>query len=311
MKYLYLILNWFFGCLFLLAGLFTLFTNLLAALALIAISVLLLPPARSFIQSKLGKDLSPKVRIISIVVLFVIYGIFVGESPEKKDQDLAAQKAKARAEQVAKIKQQNINYFNANRDQILSEVWSAIDGKEYEKAIGLAKRYLPANDPELASLNKEAETILADIKKKEKADNILSELKTVPSEEYEKNMALYKELIFLYPGNEKYSEKYKYYSKKVEEEKEKQRLADERNERIQSQFSSWNGSHRNLQKFIKNSMNDPDSYKHDKTVYWDMGDHLVVLTTFRGKNAFGGVVRNSVKAKVGLDGRIIKIIEQY
>jgi len=58
-------------------------------------------------------------------------------------------------------------------------------------------------------------------------------------------------------------------------------------------------------------MNDPDSYDHVETVYWDRGDHLVVRTTFRGKNAFGGIVKNSVKAKVSLDGQVLQIIEQY
>ncbi len=58
-------------------------------------------------------------------------------------------------------------------------------------------------------------------------------------------------------------------------------------------------------------MNDPDSYDHVETVYWDMGDYLVVRTTYRGKNAFGGVVVNWVKAKVNLDGNIIEITETY
>jgi hypothetical protein len=57
-------------------------------------------------------------------------------------------------------------------------------------------------------------------------------------------------------------------------------------------------------------MNDPDSYEHEETVYWDMGDHIVVRTTFRGKNAFGGVVKNSIKAKADINtGQIIEIIE--
>ncbi len=56
-------------------------------------------------------------------------------------------------------------------------------------------------------------------------------------------------------------------------------------------------------------MNDPDSYEHDETVYWYRGDHLVVKTTFRGKNAFGGVVRNDVKAKVSLGGQIFQILD--
>jgi hypothetical protein len=57
-------------------------------------------------------------------------------------------------------------------------------------------------------------------------------------------------------------------------------------------------------------MNDPKSYDHDKTVYWDKGDHLIVKTTFRGKNAFGGVVVNWISAKSDLDGNITEIIAQ-
>jgi hypothetical protein len=96
---------------------------------------------------------------------------------------------------------------------------------------------------------------------------------------------------------------------KQEEEK---RLAEEEAKRtalIEKQFSAWDGSHRNLTSLIKESMNDPKSYEHVETVYWDMKDHLVVRTTFRGKNAFGGVVKQSVKAKVTLDGEVFEIME--
>ncbi|OPY65613.1 MAG: hypothetical protein A4E62_02653 [Syntrophorhabdus sp. PtaU1.Bin002] len=83
-----------------------------------------------------------------------------------------------------------------------------------------------------------------------------------------------------------------------------------RKEELSKHFSAWDGSHRGLTELIKKSMNDPDSYKHEETVYWDQGDHLIVRTTFRGKNAFGGVVKNWVKAKVDLNGNVIAVIEQ-
>jgi hypothetical protein len=89
-------------------------------------------------------------------------------------------------------------------------------------------------------------------------------------------------------------------------------LADERVARsklIKAQFSGWDGSHINLTAYIKKSMNDPDSYKHEETVYWDREDHLLVSATFRGKNAFGGLVKNSVTAKVNLDGVVLEIVE--
>lgn len=81
-----------------------------------------------------------------------------------------------------------------------------------------------------------------------------------------------------------------------------------RKERIEKNFSAWDGSHTGLTQIIKKSMNDPNSYDHEETVYWDKGDYLLVKTTFRGKNAFGGVVKNSVMAKVDLNGNVIEII---
>ena len=83
-----------------------------------------------------------------------------------------------------------------------------------------------------------------------------------------------------------------------------------REEKIKQLFSAWDGSLPALTKIIKDSMNDPNSYEHVETGYWDMDDHLVVHTTFRGKNAFGGVVKNWVKAKVDLNGNVLEIMEQ-
>lgn len=82
-----------------------------------------------------------------------------------------------------------------------------------------------------------------------------------------------------------------------------------RQDRIEAQFSAWDGSHRNLTEVIKDTMNDPNSFEHDKTLYWDKGDYLLVQTTFRGKNVFGGVVKNTVTAKVDLDGKVLEIIK--
>lgn len=88
--------------------------------------------------------------------------------------------------------------------------------------------------------------------------------------------------------------------------KNKQEAVAKRAEQIELKFSSWDGSHRDLEKRIKEAMNDPDSYKHYKTVYVDRGDHLTVITEFGGKNGFGGMVRNTVSADYSLDGNFIK-----
>ncbi len=72
------------------------------------------------------------------------------------------------------------------------------------------------------------------------------------------------------------------------------------------QLSEWDGAHHNLVRAVKKVMNDPGSFEHVETVYWDMKDHLVVRMTFRGTNAFGAVVPQTVKAWVDLEGNMQK-----
>lgn len=82
-----------------------------------------------------------------------------------------------------------------------------------------------------------------------------------------------------------------------------------RKQAIDEQFSAWDGSHRNLERLIKSSMHDADSYEHVKTEYWDHGEILVVNMTYRGNNAFGAKILTSTKAEVSLNGDVIKVFE--
>lgn len=82
-----------------------------------------------------------------------------------------------------------------------------------------------------------------------------------------------------------------------------------RKKTIESQFSSWDGSHIDLTRRIKDSMNDPDSYKHFKTRYIDRGDHITVFAEFGGRNGFGGMVRNNISADYTIEGNLIQINE--
>ena len=81
-----------------------------------------------------------------------------------------------------------------------------------------------------------------------------------------------------------------------------------RDQAISSQFSAWDGSHNKFEKYIKDHLNDPSSYKHVETTYNDKGEYLVVITKYRGKNAFGAVITETMMAKVDLSGNLLEII---
>ncbi|RIV20318.1 hypothetical protein DYU11_19905 [Fibrisoma montanum] len=79
-----------------------------------------------------------------------------------------------------------------------------------------------------------------------------------------------------------------------------------RSEVVEGFFSPWDGSHPGLERAIKSSMNDPDSYEHVSTRFKDNGSTVYVFTTFRGKNAFGGKVVNYAEGTVnGETGALI------
>lgn len=83
--------------------------------------------------------------------------------------------------------------------------------------------------------------------------------------------------------------------------------AELRQERIELQFSAWDGSHRNLVERVKSAMNDPDSFEHVDTTYIDRRDDLFLRMKFRGSNTFGGKVLNEVMASADLDGKILSV----
>lgn len=82
---------------------------------------------------------------------------------------------------------------------------------------------------------------------------------------------------------------------------------------FQSNFSGWDGSYRPLEKLIKDNMNDDSSYKHVSTVYHlvlNKDPHAIVKTTFRGTNAYGGMVKQTVAARVDVrTGEIDSILD--
>lgn len=79
--------------------------------------------------------------------------------------------------------------------------------------------------------------------------------------------------------------------------------------RVTAQFSTWDGAHINLEKQIKSRMHDPKSYQHVETFYLDRGDHILVTTKFRGKNALGALVLNTARAKVDISGKILALLD--
>jgi len=80
---------------------------------------------------------------------------------------------------------------------------------------------------------------------------------------------------------------------------------------VDAQFSPWDGSCVPLVKLVKEYMNDPSSFKHVKTTYKvDNQKGFTVYMEFRGTNAFGGVILNTVTAYCDYEKKNITITSQ-
>lgn len=79
---------------------------------------------------------------------------------------------------------------------------------------------------------------------------------------------------------------------------------------IKDSFSLWDGSHKGLTKHIKSAMHHPDSYEHVETRYRAYKEYMIVFTSYRGTNAYGAIVKNTIKAKTDLQGNVLAILNQ-
>ena len=315
MKYVYLTLNWVFGVLLGLSGLLLLTESPLAGICLATISLLLMPPVRSFVFTKTNKEIPFKLRAISIFVLFIASGIFVGQSDQKKATELEVHKAEEQAQKIAKARQDNIDYFNSHKEEILASASSALSEKNYQVVVSQTSKYLLANDDDLNEIHGLAKSALDEIKKAEKeakeksqreakTKELVAKLKTVPGSEFPENKNLYQQLVKLNPDNTSYQQKLDFYSQKLSEKikkdkREQERLKKEREARF-AKFgeaptqSAWDGSYYAVERYLKRVANDPDSIDMDGcTKVYNTESGWLVGCDYRGRNAFGGMIRQS------------------
>lgn len=115
---------------------------------------------------------------------------------------------------------------------------------------------------------------------------------------------------------------------------ENETIADEdslREEWIGSQFSIWNGAHKDLEDLIKKNLNDEKSYKHIETQYIDVNDEdmasyvnqllkdagysqrvekgdLFIMMQFSAKNAFNATIKNTALGIASYNNNTISLI---
>jgi hypothetical protein len=232
---------------------------------------------------------SRSTKLILLLIVVVVASTLYQSKLDDEQQQIKNQ-------QVAKVIEQKSQAFKSNKQNILDTARKNLNNPDH--VVKTLKEFIHVNDQDLTNLYNQA-----------RIASITNQLKKIPTEQYNKNLNLYTQLANLDPDPNKHKSKIDFYTSKVKEKQIADATAKARDNLIGKGFSAWDGSHRALEKHIKKRMNNPDSYEHIDTKYYDRGDFIIVTTRFRGANAFGGLVVNEMTAKAGLDGHLLEIID--
>jgi hypothetical protein len=195
-------------------------------------------------------------------------------------------------------KLQNTRERKAQIGQVIQQVKQLMIEKKYQEANNLARSF--QDSPELQAL---AEKALKNYIKE-----LLSLAKTIPESDLSSYIDIYRRLVELVPKNKEYKTKLSFYEDKQHQEQQKEEKIAQLKNKIKQQFSSWDGSHRKVVEAVKKAMNDPKSFEHIETSYVvSENEYVIVKMVFRGKNAFGALVKNTVYAKVDPEGNILTL----
>lgn len=306
-----------------------------AGLILVAFSAVVSPYVFARILSWLSANDPLQIRVA--VVLFALasstYVLYehtarieadaVEESRIQAIADARAEETKRAAEAEAQMNSARA-YFAEHRADVLAEFAAAVDGKNLATAQAIRDRFILAiKDPEFdlilnryVELKEEVARAEAEKARIAKISKLTGQLASVGATDYGQAITIYGELVALEPANKAYQQKLERFTKArdVEEARVEAAIAAatakvEHDKKIEGQFSGYDGSHRKFERLIKQAMNDPDSYDHVETRYIDKGKFIRVFCTFRGKNAFGGTVKNTKVADFSIDGEFLREVE--
>lgn len=88
--------------------------------------------------------------------------------------------------------------------------------------------------------------------------------------------------------------------KPLTKEEKLMRLADEKKEKRNHQIRNAEYA---LEQYIMNTMHNPSSYEKVETRHIDKGDIVSIIIKYRGTNAFGGIVTETMIADINLTSR--------
>lgn len=276
----------------------------LPLLLLAPMLVLLLPPIRNRIDPRERYLPGPKWSIGVAFVLVIFQGGLFGQHEAKVKAESEAKRVHEATERAVNARRVLADEYTSQKVQILGQIESLLTSNQPKEAAALASKYTSVSkDPDLARLKSRADMVVMKLELENEA--------TLPLERREQ---IYKTLMREEPGSlAQYQGKLKEVTAALEAERQARAAASERaalEASIKSQFSGWDGSHRNVEAALKAQMKNPKSYEHVETRYSVGADSITVVTTYRGTNGFGAVVTSQAIATVDKTGNVLSLVSQ-
>lgn len=242
--------------------------------------------------------------IFSLVLALIIFAAIASERNKARLlENQRQQEATLRLEREEKMRE-----FQASKQQILTHARGLYEANQYEAVLSYLRPYSFANDGDILFLLEKTQDRIRELRNKKRVSEILAKLRKIPASEYRENRDLYFRLTELDADNKLFAEKYNYYQMKLDElERKNMTLAELRGGRPVR--NSYDGGYSEVRTYLKKVAHDPDSIKIDgctDVFTADEGTAWLVGCDYRGRNAFGGIVRQSNWFKI-VHGRVVSM----
>lgn len=284
------VVGWFWGVIFIICALGYLIMGAYAtSFFSIVAALVVLPPVRMAMYKKNGKQLHGALRFVAVFVLMTIGGLFVPDEINKKLEEQSQSQAESESnsennvsnEEAKLLSEQfksEVKAYDKNKDITLADVNKKVGNDTKEMAIGFAAKNNIGED-----FHDSFYRCLGDFVRTKDSSLQVDKVMGWCLDSYNADPAKFKED----------QARYSYFD-------------------LKGQFSSWDGAHSETEKRIKEAMNNPKSYEHVETGYRIIdgkdGFYMLVNTKFRGTNAYGAVMTNSITAKVNPEnGQVLEM----
>lgn len=302
------LLSWIGVALFLLLGLFyyvNTYSVLVFFVTLLAVLVCA-PPSRRFMATQTGLNLSGAGMALLMFVLFIAQGwIGIAQNVEIVEAQ-EAQREQEKLQALATARDGQQARFLAAKPALMAEIIDKRDQGMLNEALALIDKSPAARaDPDVGQLRVSIHILQTEAGLKDEAAMPLRQ-----------RLAIYMRLATLDPSNPRFAARVAMLDAQLRDSSDREQAetgrfseAHGREAMLARQFDKRSGAHLKLQAEIKRTMMNPASYQHVETTNRDTGAGLSVWTTFRGKNAAGKTVENSVAATVDDSGNVLTIEE--